>query len=626
MKNINKEFPCKPNSFSHFFITIFFISLLFFGLLATASFAANNLHDAVQQAIVNNPEVLAKWNSLNAARYEKKAAKGANYPRIDLNARIGYNQQDSNVLGESTYKPREASLQLTQLLFDGFTTRNTIKKFNRLSLVRYFELLEISESIALETTRAYLDILKYRQLLILATENYVQHLTIYTQVEERVKAGVGRGVDLQQATGRLALAQSNRIIEATNLHDVSSRYLRIVGEAPSDDLIDPGQIARVLPDNILDALRAAFAYNPSFSAAMENLKATEFDHKSRKGNLFPRFEFRAREDVGFDRSSISGRSDESTVEVVMNYNLYRGGSDSATIRQFASRHEVAFEQKNKVCRDIRQTVDIAYNDVHRLELQLEQLDQHQKSIANAREAYRNQFDIGQRSLLDLLDTENEFFQAKRTYAAALFDYQLARARTVAGMGKLLSTLDIQQDALDPTAPLEGLNPETIDPDAICPQLGIPLTGLKELVFTPPAIIKLPKPVTTTLPIKKAIPFKEDIFIYFGRWSTDLLPKELAKLDEIARQLNEQPETLAYLSGHASSRGTKGINIRLSRDRARIVRDYLIEKLNIDPSRINITWYSSRKPLTDNTTEEGKSKNRRVVAHIVTAEQYQQENK
>jgi adhesin transport system outer membrane protein len=567
--------------------------------------------------VTNNPEVLAKWHALKAAQQEKKVAKSVNYPRLDLSSRIGYQKQNSDI-GNASFKPREASLELTQLLFDGFKSRNDILKFNHLSLVRYFELLEISETIALEATRAYLDVLKFRELLVLSTENYRQHLTVYSQVAERVSAGIGRGVDLQQASGRLALAESNRITEATNLHDVSTRYLRIVGEPPARILDDPGQIAKVLPDNIDDALRIAFTRNPGFNAAMQNLKATEYDRKARKGGYLPHLEFRARQDIGYDRNSIGGDSRESTVELAMNYNLFRGGGDTATIRQFASRREVAFEQKNKVCRDIRQTLDIAYNDVYRLDLQLKQLDKHQESIANAREAYRKQFDIGQRSLLDLLDTENEYFQAKRTYSAALFDYQLARARTEASIGNLLASLDVKQDIYNPLEPLDGLNPDKIDPDAICPPIGIPLTGLEEIVFTPPPSIPLPEPA------KIIPPPREDIYIYFGRRQTDITPAEADKLAEIAKQLGERPDTLAYLSGHASSRGTSGINIRLSRDRARAIRDRLIEEYNINPSRIVITWHSSRKPAGDNATDEGKSKNRRVVAHIVTAREHSDE--
>jgi adhesin transport system outer membrane protein len=85
---------------------------------------------------------------------------------------------------------------------------------------------------------------------------------------------------------------------------------------------------------------------------------------------------------------------------------------------------------------------IAYNDTRKLADQLSYLDQHQLSIEKARDAYRQQFDIGQRSLLDLLDTENELFQAKRSYANAEIELLFAYARTQAGMGTLHTSLGL----------------------------------------------------------------------------------------------------------------------------------------------------------------------------------------
>jgi len=70
-------------------------------------------------------------------------------------------------------------------------------------------------------------------------------------------------------------------------------------------------------------------------------------------------------------------------------------------------------------------------DIHNLSRQLGFLDQHQLAIEKAREAYRKQFDIGQRSLLDLLDTENEYFQARRAYVNATYEHAIAHARTLA---------------------------------------------------------------------------------------------------------------------------------------------------------------------------------------------------
>ena len=79
--------------------------------------------------------------------------------------------------------------------------------------------------------------------------------------------------------------------------------------------------------------------------------------------------------------------------------------------------------------------------------QLTYLDQHQLSIEKARDAYRMQFDIGQRSLLDVLDTENELFQAKRAYVNSEIDLNVAYARTNAGMGTLFSSLGLARQAV-----------------------------------------------------------------------------------------------------------------------------------------------------------------------------------
>jgi len=130
--------------------------------------------------------------------------------------------------------------------------------------------------------------------------------------------------------------------------------------------------------------------------------------------------------------------------VVMSWNLFNGFSDRARERQFAEQLNVAKDLRDKTCRDIRQTLLIAYNDARKLKEQLGYLDQNKVSVEKARNAYRQQFDIGQRTLLDLLDTENELFQAKRAVANAEQDLNIAYARTQAGLGTLLAALELSK--------------------------------------------------------------------------------------------------------------------------------------------------------------------------------------
>ena len=117
--------------------------------------------------------------------------------------------------------------------------------------------------------------------------------------------------------------------------------------------------------------------------------------------------------------------------------MFNGGSDSARERQYASLLTQAENLRDKACVDARQTVSIAFNDVRKLNEQLGYLDRNVVSIQKARDAYRQQFDIGQRSLLDLLNSENELYTAKRSYVLAEEDLATAIVRTYAGMGTLV---------------------------------------------------------------------------------------------------------------------------------------------------------------------------------------------
>lgn len=425
------------------------------------------LQDAVKNAITSNPEVQARWHVFQASIYEQEVARGGYFPRVDLSSNVGRESLTQPNLPTNTFTRRGAVLSLTQMLFDGFATRNEVARLGFTKLGRYYEVLDVSETIALDATRAYLDVLRYRELSRLAQENFAQHDQLFNQIQERVRAGVGRRVDFEQAGGRLALAQSNMLTEASNLHDVSARYQRIVGTLPPGEMIAPALLKQGIPANVEEALRLAYQGSPAFNAAIENVRAAQAEVHSRQANFLPRVDLRARKDIAYNDNGIAGRRDDQVVELVLNYNLFKGGSDVALVRQYSERLKQSQDLRDKSCREIRQTLAIAYKDIQNLAKQLVFLDQHQLSIEKAREAYRKQFDIGQRTLLDLLDTENEYFQARRAYVNSSFEHAIAHARTLASMGKLLSALQVSRDGL-PTAQDLGQDRFEVDPDSQCP--------------------------------------------------------------------------------------------------------------------------------------------------------------
>jgi adhesin transport system outer membrane protein len=409
------------------------------------------LRAAVEKAVMSNPDVTARFHAYRAANDAIDIARAAYRPRLDLSANTGHDSDRITTRDpeSQSFSRNGAALSLTQLLWDGLGTKRDVDRAGHDKLARYFELLDTTEQTALEATRAYYDVLRFRRLVQLAEDNYVQHKYASLQIQSRVKAGVGRGVDLEQANARLALAESNLSTEVANLHDVTARYQRVVGELPPKQMPLPVPLAKALPASADAAMNDAIHRSAAVSASIENLRSARSTAQVREAAYQPRVEARLRSGAGNNFDSIRDQKRDSSAEIVLNWNLYNGGADQARVRQQLNVLQQAADLRDRACRDTRQTTAIAFNDTRKLVEQLELLDRNTLSIEKARDAYRQQFDIGQRSLLDLLNAENEVYTAKRAYANAEYDLGVAYARTQAAMNQLTTQLGVAR--VDPSA-------------------------------------------------------------------------------------------------------------------------------------------------------------------------------
>ncbi|HNK19908.1 MAG TPA: TolC family protein, partial [Piscinibacter sp.] len=232
----------------------------------------DTLRDAAQKAVQTNPEVTARFNAYRAAGDAVHVARGGFLPRVDLNALAG--RDSDRITGRlpdetQSLNRSQIGLSLTQLLWDGLGTRREVDRLTHERLARYFELMEATEQTVLEAARAHYDVQRFRRLVQLAEDNYVQHRYAFLQIQSRVKAGVGRGVDLEQAGARLALAESNLATEQANLHDVTVRYQRIVGELPPAKLPALAMLKDGVPASAGDAVTQSLRNSAAISASIE---------------------------------------------------------------------------------------------------------------------------------------------------------------------------------------------------------------------------------------------------------------------------------------------------------------------------------------------------------------------
>lgn len=560
-----------------------------------------DLRDVVQEAITTNPEVQAAWREFQASGHDRREAWGNYLPSIEANTGVG--REDREYDGRGNYDTNYVELTLTQMLYDGFATRSEVDRLGHAQLVRYYELLGASEEVALEAVRAYLDVQRYRELVTLAQQNYRKHLDVFEQVEKKTLSGAGRGVDLEQINGRLALAESNLMTEASNLHDVTASYQRIVGELPAAELVSTPAFGEHLPENVVHALELAFQGNPDFHAAIENIEAVRAERHGKRAAFHPKLNIVGRTGTYRDSNSITvlepdRRQDRHSIELVASMNLYRGGSDLASIRAASDRVQQSINLRQKACVDIRQTTQVAYNDARRVREQLQYLNQHRVSTDRVRRAYQQQFDIGQRSLLDVLDTENEYFDASRAYVSAQYDVAVADARTMAAMGQLMQVLDVRRADM-PTLDELGNDGVSLDVDTVCPAPGPEGYTLEDFTRTT-------SPMATTSP---DVTLSADAMFAPGSATLSIDAKQ--EIEVLAEQISGREGLVRIvIAGHADATGTEDVNEPLSQRRAESVGDYLVMQ-GVRASLIETHGFGSRRPVASNATSNGRQQNRRV---------------
>lgn len=569
--------------------------------IAAASEPDTDLRSVVQTALDTNPELHSYLNAFHAATEDRREVFGGYLPSIDVNASIG--QADREFDRRNRFSRNYAEISLTQMLFDGFRVRNALAKADHTSRVRYYELLDEAETKALETSEAYLSVQRHRELVKLAQDNLANHQRVYEHVGQRADRGVSNRADLQQIEGRLALARSNLLTEVANLQSVTARYQRLVGQLPASHLQRFEVPEQQVPGSLNQVLKQVYANNPALYAAFENTEVTQAALRETKAARYPTLELGLRHGTyknnnGFDnRNDPSSYGDESILEVRMRYNLYRGGSDRAAERAAYQRINQAESLRDKACVDLRQSATIAYSDILNVQTRLHSLDKHRTVSAGVVSAYREQFDIGRRSLLDVLDSENESFQAERAYTNGRYDLQMARLYTLHSMGELLNTLSLSGEAIPP---LEDLR--------TAPAYDTAIRYCEIVAGSVLDIAPYLQPQETPLTLN----LSGDIFFEVG--SAALHPKAETSLQRLLLQVRDQAPGSISIIGHTDNTGSDSLNRQLSLQRATSVRDFLIQH-GVDQTLISVAGMGADRPVATNQTTAGRAENRRVELRI-----------
>jgi adhesin transport system outer membrane protein len=284
--------------------------------------------------------------------------------------------------------------------------------------------------------------LRLREQVRVARENVAIHERTLSDVNALADAGRGRRADVTQAEARRALATSSVAQLSGELARAEAAYKYLTGRYP-DTLEPPAALGPAIPGRIDEALDSVLRTHPAVRTAEKELEAAQHDRESARARLAaPRVTVEAGASRNRDIDGVSGPNHDRYAMLRLRYNLFRGFGDSERVRETEARMDEALAEvarvRNEIERDVRQAWEALESDRSRLP----QLEQYARASADVAEAYRLQFQLGQRSLLDVLNAENERFNAIGGAIAGRAAVNAGELRLLASLGRLLETLGV----------------------------------------------------------------------------------------------------------------------------------------------------------------------------------------
>ena len=422
--------------------------LLYLGLIASPmALKAMEINDFVADSISAHPEILEQVHVFRQDDQDRDIADSGWLPSVDLSASAGTYETESPSIGpvKREYESTRAELSLTQNLFNGFDTEYQQQQTKARASSALYEIFDTADNIALQAVQLYLNLLKQQELVKLAEVNVSSHERILAQIRERNESGVGRQSELQQTEGRVARAHAGLIAQQNNLQDAASQLHEMIGRnvtLTELKLPETPDLSELPLEELTDI---ALEKHPAIRVANYNIQAALSDSSRARYNNYPRVDLRLAKEVGDDLNGLAGDTDQLSLVLNLTYNLYRGGADKAAERKKISAVHQSQEFSSRVRRQAINTLRLSWVADQSLTSQLRYLNTHIVKAKETVASYGEEFFIGQRDLVDLLDAESELNTANNQYAEAYYDSIAARYRVLEAMGELFPALSLHID-------------------------------------------------------------------------------------------------------------------------------------------------------------------------------------
>ena len=420
-------------------------------MLEAPAAVAETLREALSSAYRTNPRLDAERARLRATDEEVPRAKSGFRPIVEGSADFGAQRTTTRpaTTGAGQTNPSGYSLNVTQEVFSGFRTVNTVREAEATVRAGRENLRLVESNTLMEAVTAYMDIVRDQALVRLREGN----LDVMTR--ELVAAETRRSVreitktDVAQARARRAKAASELDRAKANLKASRAAYERVVGH-PANRISEPPLTLKLVPRSLDEAHRVGLQESPNVVSALYREQAARHAVDKVWGELLPEFRIEGSLNHRFETSRAIDEQDSAAITGRINVPLYRGGETHARVRQAKHTHVSRIQEIEQARSETQAAIATAWSRGMAARAQFKSDQVQVEASRTALDGVREEEKVGQRTVLDLLNAEQELLDAEAQLIVTRREIVVASYGLLAAMGRLdAETLRLNSEIYDP---------------------------------------------------------------------------------------------------------------------------------------------------------------------------------
>ncbi len=404
---------------------------------AASTADAQTLPEALSQAYDSNPTLRAARAALRSVN-ENVPQELSNWrPNVTAGASAGLRRTETDADGadsDNSLNPVTANIDVTQPLYrGGRTIAGTERAENEVRAQRE-SLRSTEQGVLLSAATSYTDVWRDQAVLELNINNENVLAQQLEATQDRFEVGEVTRTDVAQAETRFATAVSDRIAAEGNLTSSRAAYEEVVGSFPGTLPAPP--VPGDLPTEQDEVVELAIKDNPDVTAAVFTELAAQKNVRQVKGELYPEVSLVGSLSHQDEVSTEDTETDSASVIAQVSIPIYQQGSVSSRVRaakQIASQRRVEIEEQR---RSAEQGAVSSWEALMTAQAQIRSFESAVASAEIALEGVRQENEVGARTILDILDAEQELLDAQVSLVGAQRDEVVAAYQVLAAVGRL----------------------------------------------------------------------------------------------------------------------------------------------------------------------------------------------